>query len=138
MLDYLLDYPGTKIKSVAKIVFWIDLIGFICLAVELSRPQRGYGDFNFLVFFGIFTAGVITSYLSALILTGFGELIEKTSDISEQLMDVIKNTTPESTSKHETQASNHAKMKLSQQSVIIRKNTDDSQASTDDILNRYM
>lgn len=98
--EYLYDYKnrnweekgmfanvGGKIKAVAQVVTWIGIIGSVIGGIALIST-------NFIV--GLLTAGVgsLLSWVSALALYGFGELVEN-SDISTNLAvkaDRLKNS----------------------------------------------
>jgi len=75
------DNAGSKIKSAAKTLFWIfavlNIIGFIILVSE--RATNGL-----LLFLGFWVI-LLISYLSSLLLAGFGELIETATEIRDSL-----------------------------------------------------
>lgn len=74
------EEPGHKLKTVAKILCWLGIIGTVIAAVTLGKDR--YGDFDLLSFALILVIGCVTSYISSLVLYGFGEMIENTSGIS--------------------------------------------------------
>lgn len=74
------EEPGYKLKTVAKILCWLGIIGTVSAAVTLGKDR--YGDLDLLSFALILVIGCVTSYISSLILYGFGEMIENTSGIS--------------------------------------------------------
>lgn len=74
------EEPGHKLKTVAKILCWLGIIGTVIAAVTLGKDR--YGDLDLLSFALILVIGCVTSYISSLVLYGFGEMIENTSGIS--------------------------------------------------------
>lgn len=75
------DHPGSKLKTVAKILFWFNLVLCVFLAFILGIEKTSYGTYvekevHFEVFFYLLVLGPISAYLTSLILCGFGELIE--------------------------------------------------------------
>lgn len=72
------EEPGHKLKTVAKILCWLGIIGSVIAAVTLGKDRYG---FNLLSFAMILVIGCVTSYISSLVLYGFGEMIESTSNI---------------------------------------------------------
>ena len=74
------EEPGHKLKTVAKILCWLGIIGTVSAAVTLGKDR--YGDLDLLSFALILVIGCVTSYISSLVLYGFGEMIENTSGIS--------------------------------------------------------
>ena len=73
------EEPGYKLKTVAKILCWLGIIGTVIAAVTLGKDR--YGDFDLLSFLLILIIGCVTSYISSLVLYGFGEMIESTSSV---------------------------------------------------------
>ena len=82
------DHPGEKLKNWATILFWINIIACIilalCLSISKTEVVTGYYShktetvttFNHAVFWPMIIGGPIASYVFSLILYGFGELIE--------------------------------------------------------------
>lgn len=71
------DEPGKKIKITAKVLFWLSVIGSLSLGIVSGRDR--YGDFEFLTFLLIFVSGTAVSFVSSLVLYGFGEVVESVS-----------------------------------------------------------
>lgn len=82
MSEMLFEEPGTKIKKMATFIFWLELIACVILAFVLGW-DRSYRHDKFLpgVFFGFLIGGPLAAYCSALMLHGFGELVEKVGEI---------------------------------------------------------
>ncbi len=97
---------GEKIKGVAKIVFYIEVLAAIIISAYLMVSDEN------LVVIGIIIGAVIIliSYFSHWLLYGFGELIDKTSSIERLLRGA--NGTTVGTIKSEAQSKSDAeKMK---------------------------
>lgn len=87
---------GSKIKSYAKVIFWIGAVisiiaGIAVIVVAFLASSSVYEPFAFGKFFtgfilGIITAiiGIILSWIGVLVLYGFGVLVEN-SDTLKQL-----------------------------------------------------
>lgn len=71
------DEPGEKIKITAKVLFWLSMIGSLGLGIVFGRDR--YGDVEFLRFLLIFVSGAVVSFVSSLVLYGFGEAVESVS-----------------------------------------------------------
>lgn len=78
----LFENPGPKIKKMTTILFWIEIVCCVILAFALGW-DRSYRHDEFLpgIFFGFLIGGPLVAYCSALMLYGFGELVEKVSAI---------------------------------------------------------
>jgi hypothetical protein len=70
------DYPGEKIKTIAVILFWINVIISIFLAL------KAIFEAEFLYFFVFLIGDPLASYISTLFLVAFGELVENISEIT--------------------------------------------------------
>ena len=75
------DDVGSKIKRLAKILFVIGIIGSVIGAIVFGW-DRSYRDPDFLAgrFFLFLIGGILFSYIDSLLIFGFGELIDKTSE----------------------------------------------------------
>lgn len=71
------DEPGKKIKITANVLFWIGMIGSFSLGMVSGRDR--YGDVEFLKILLIFVSGTAVSFVSSLVLYGFGEVVESVS-----------------------------------------------------------
>lgn len=73
------DRIGEKIKTVAKVIFWLGVaVGFI-VAYFIGEAGNNYvGIFIFLV-------GILISWLGTYLLYGFGELVDNSSKILDRL-----------------------------------------------------
>lgn len=82
------DQIGTKIKKVAKICYHIGEISSITIGIILFfMAFINWDDTWFLMFVGpaIAALGWLMSWLSVLCIYGFGELIEKTTEIERHM-----------------------------------------------------
>ncbi|MCH5202053.1 MAG: hypothetical protein J1F17_02495 [Oscillospiraceae bacterium] len=80
------DEIGTRIKMYASVIFWIAvaasiIIGIVLISMGVKESHGGGG----LIAEGFFTLlfGWFPSYIGSLIVYGFGELIEKTTEIAK-------------------------------------------------------
>ena len=78
------DSPGSKLKTVAKILFWFNLVLCVIFAFTLGIDRKNYGtyvekDVNIWAFIYFLVLGPVLSYILSLILYGFGELIENST-----------------------------------------------------------
>ena len=77
--------PGTKIKISAKILFWVGVVASVILAIVFGWEEHysGYSkiwtEFKPILFFSLLIGGPISSYLSSLLLYGYGCLVESNS-----------------------------------------------------------
>lgn len=82
------DNIGSKIKSLARIITWIGIIGSVILGIiQISNGSRysSYGG-SPLIWSGLGTIviGSLAAWISSFILYGFGELIENSARIADQ------------------------------------------------------
>lgn len=70
------DNVGNFIKRFAVIVMWVEIIGSIIGGIVCM--SAGNGGENFLIGLAIMVGGVCVAIVSATLLYGYGELIEKT------------------------------------------------------------
>lgn len=87
---------GSKIKSYAKVIFWIGVVlsiiaGIAIIGIAFASSSSVYAPFSFGRFFaGLIFAiiavciGVLISWINVLVLYGFGVLVEN-SDTLKQL-----------------------------------------------------
>ncbi|MBR4780936.1 MAG: hypothetical protein IK014_06220 [Lachnospiraceae bacterium] len=100
------DYPGEKIKTVSKVMFWLETITCVVLAFVLGIKEGRYGDtdFNAAIFFSFLIGGPLVAYISTLFLVGFGELVEnssvKAAAVSANSEDTISSTLNNSSKVH--------------------------------------
>lgn len=80
--------PGTTIKNVAKIMFFLETVGSVIAGI-VSASDEG----DFIYFFAIAVGGVIIAYISNLFLVAFGELVEKATSIDSKLKGNVKEET---------------------------------------------
>ena len=84
------DNPGQKIQMIAKILFWICVVGIGILVVTLIGAANDVDDFYIFLALIILLIGLPSLYLSYLFFIGFGRLIE-TSENCERKLEEIKN-----------------------------------------------
>lgn len=92
---------GSKIKSYAKVIFWIGavisiLVGIVVIFIGIASGTSAFGSVDIgRVFLGIIAGilvaiiGVILSWINVLVLYGFGVLVENT-DTLKQLQQINK------------------------------------------------
>lgn len=68
------DNIGSKIKGLAQALFWLEIIASVIVGVVLIENTKGLSLLYVL-------AGVIVALVSAWVLYGFGEIIDKLCDI---------------------------------------------------------
>lgn len=77
--------PGGKLKAVAVVMFIVMLVASVAFAFAFGRHDVGYYhvrmEINAPVFIGILAGGFLLSYASALLLYGFGELVENSREL---------------------------------------------------------
>lgn len=78
------DNPGRKIQDIARVLFWLEIIGGVILGVVFGIAT---GDaVGFLVFFGILIATSVTAYITYLFLIAFGELVENSTIMANDVL----------------------------------------------------
>lgn len=78
----LFSNAGPKIQYAAVVLFILEVIGSVILGMGLGRDR--FGDLNAGCFF-IIVFGVILSYVSSVVIYGFGELVESVANQSGHL-----------------------------------------------------
>jgi len=73
------DNIGAKIKVLAQIIAWIGIAGSVIAGFVLMAQ----GDAGVLIGFIVLIVGALTSWISSWFMYGFGELIEKTTEIAK-------------------------------------------------------
>lgn len=70
--------PGSKLKTVAKIHFWVVSVLCVILAFVLAIDKTSYhkAEFNFWVFIIFLIGGPFLAYINSLFLYGIGDLVE--------------------------------------------------------------
>lgn len=88
---------GSKIKVVANVFFVLGLVATVALAIAFGWERKYgysgrvlYSEFKAGSFFGFLIGGVVASYMFALMLYGFGELVENSS-VLPGISDAIEN-----------------------------------------------
>ena len=78
------DNIGSKIKSLAKITCWIGIIFSVITSIILISKGNNIAFLGY-AFSGIafLLIGPLCSWVGSFLLYGFGELIEKTTEIAE-------------------------------------------------------
>lgn len=79
--------PGGKLKAVAVVMFIAMLVASVAFAFAFGRHDVGYYrvrmEINAPVFIGILAGGFLLSYASALLIYGFGELVENSEELAK-------------------------------------------------------
>lgn len=84
------EYPGLRIKGIARILFWI-IISFslgLALSLGFSEDWGGHLEFHALPFLGFLFGGSIVATTTGLFLFGYGELIESTQNTAESMKEL--------------------------------------------------
>lgn len=75
---------GRKIKNIAGLICGLGIVASFIAAMIVAVIISNLGaGITVLVFFLIIIAGIIVSWLSSIFIYGFGELIEKTTEVAE-------------------------------------------------------
>jgi len=85
--SFLFNEVGHKIRMLAKIGFWISCIAYFVLAIILfTQAADSWYNEEMYIILGVVSlvVGPLISWISTLILYGFGELIENTYHISRK------------------------------------------------------
>ena len=70
---------GGRIKSLAKTLLWVKFIVWLVVAIYFSFSDTGFLSVG-IIFFG----GLLVSWVSSLLLYGFGQLIDNSTHMVEQ------------------------------------------------------
>ena len=70
------DNIGAKIKVLAQVIAWIGIAGSVITGFVIIIESAGVG-------IGILIVGSLMSWISSWFMYGFGELIEKTTEIAK-------------------------------------------------------
>lgn len=84
------ENPGEKIKKIGKIWFWISVVAYVILAFAFGWTEEygyygSYTKFNAEIFFPLLIAGPLVSYISAIFLVAFGDLVENARSIDYRI-----------------------------------------------------
>ena len=71
--------PGKKIKILATVMFWLEVVGSVITAIVLSAEAE---DAIYLL---LAPAGFASAWLLSLFVYAFGELVEKATSIDEKM-----------------------------------------------------
>ena len=81
------ENPGTKIKKISIVLFWLSIIVIAILGFfGMVSMNNGYDMLRAL---GLLIFGPIICYISTLYIVAFGELVENTAAIKEQRRQII-------------------------------------------------
>ncbi len=75
------DNIGEKIKVLAKVLFWIGVLGSFVLAFYYLYMFSGYGGAAIIIFAVTAFAGGLISWISTIFLYGFGQLVENSDKL---------------------------------------------------------
>lgn len=73
------ENSGKKIKKIAKILFWAEIILPSCMSIGLDGSLDASGG----IFVLVLVISILIAYPSALFLCAFGDLVEKVTHISD-------------------------------------------------------
>ncbi len=77
---------GKKIKGLAKATFIVEAISAVITGMILGIVWYSWGEYEgAFVALGIMVGGPIIAWVSTWLLYGFGELVDKTSKISDKI-----------------------------------------------------
>ena len=90
------EEPGEKLKKLAVILFWGIMIVSVILAFTLGIEGVHYTSsvsglvytttvFHDVLFFSLLLGGPLGAYILGLVLSGFGELVENSEKVAEDL-----------------------------------------------------
>lgn len=79
------DNIGKKIKGLAKALFIILSLMFVLYGATFIMGSRSIGSKNYLLGLSIILGGPLVAWISSWVLYGFGELVDKTCDIAEDI-----------------------------------------------------
>ena len=85
------DHIGSKIKSLAKIVCWAGIIISVLIGIVMLASG---GDVSSPIGLVLMFAGPLCSWIGSFFVYGFGELIEKTTEIAENTRPAIPRNHP--------------------------------------------
>ena len=93
---------GSKIKTLAKVIFWLSVIGSMigAFAVIALAAMRGSGDsIGLAIIIGlvIVIVGIVFAWLSTFMLYGFGELIDTNQKMLRIMQDQFRPKTGNTT-----------------------------------------
>lgn len=100
-MDKLVKNPGRLLKIIAGILFAFSVIGFVVLAfsrgwdifeVDTRYTSYTYTEFNAVRFFSILIGGPLAAFVECLLLYGFGELIEKTTETNAVIKGMVSSS----------------------------------------------
>ena len=79
------DNIGGKIKTLAKVICWIGIIGSVILAIIMfASAEDSYNEeTNIMLGFVFLIGGTLLSWIGSFFAYGFGELIEKATEIEK-------------------------------------------------------
>ena len=79
------DNIGRKIKTLAKIICWIGIIASVILAIIMfASAEESYNEeTNIVLGFVYLIGGTLLSWIGSFFAYGFGELIEKATEIEK-------------------------------------------------------
>lgn len=77
---------GKEIKSIAQWFFWLEVIVSVLLAIRLWSE----GILGFLGFMIIILIGLVTAYVSVVMLYAFGELVDNSTIIAKNMDSLLE------------------------------------------------
>ena len=128
---YMFENPGRKIKTLATILFVLEVMGsFACAVLFGKAPNyRGFMEYNALYIILILVGGIIISFISSLFLYTFG-------DIAENIQSIAKSKAPTAGSGKDTTATKNASGTKSTQTTTLPQTSAPSPVPTSYYINR--
>ena len=85
------DNIGGKIKTLAKVICWISIIASVILAIIIfvSAEDAYNEETNIMLGFVFLIGGILSSWLGSFFIYGFGELIEKATEIEKNTREKV-------------------------------------------------
>lgn len=91
------DNPGKKIKTLAKILFWVNVslsfIGVIILTtIESYSPTPFLGGYSIAIYIFIFLCGCLYAFLNSLLIYALGEIVHnstKTTYLTKEIRNSV-------------------------------------------------
>jgi len=99
------DNIGGKIKSLAKALMWIAIIGYAIWGIVLFSKEQILSGFL------IIAIGSLLSWLSAFVLYGFGQLVENSDYVDDNMKKILRNNEKNNSNSTESDKTSDVKKK---------------------------
>ena len=85
---------GKKIKTLAAVICWLQIIGFVIVAIIqfVLASQMGGSGATIYIITGVLTliVGPLAAWIGSFLLYGYGELIDKTADVERNTYSILR------------------------------------------------